>query len=250
MCIRDRRLECLVTEMDKSKKRFVVSHRRVLEADRAEKQAEMAGSMGVGTEVSGRITRIEAFGAFVDLGGMEGLVHVSQISRARVNHPNDVLKQGQEVRCKIVKIEEGGKRIGLSMKAFEPDPWEGISMKYPPDTVVQGKVVRIADFGAFVEIEPGVDGLVHISQISSDHNRINRVGDVLKSGQELTVRILSVDPSQNRISLSMLDERGAKIGSEEAVDMADLRGVIEETKGKDLGTNLGGLFKKALDKND
>jgi small subunit ribosomal protein S1 len=241
-----------VMEADPRKKRLVVSRRKVLDAEKAAMREQIAGSLHPGDDVQGKVTRIEAFGAFVDLGGVEGLVHISQLSRKRVEKVEDVVSVGDLVQAKVLEVKQGGKRIGLSIKATEPDPWDGAAMKYAPDTVVNGKVVRLMDFGAFVEIESGLEGLLHVSQILGGGQRVNRPHDVLKVGDEVSVRIQSVDPGKRRISLTRLDERGAVLGSEEAVDAAELEQIVKNTTSggnRPLGTNLGSLFKKALEKN-
>jgi ribosomal protein S1 len=183
----------------------------------------------------------------VDIGGIEGLVHVSQLSHRRVEDAKSFVAVGDTVRAKVVKLEEGGKKIGLSMKAMEPDPLAGLAGRYPPERVVTGKVTRLEEFGAFVELEPGLEGLLHVSQIARGGERVRRARDVLSAGQEISVRVLSVDADKRRISLSRLDERGAVLGSEEAVDSADLGRVMGETQRPALSTNLGNLFKKAMD---
>ena len=243
------KLICEVIEADPAKKRVVVSRRRVLEAERAEMREALAGQLAVGYEVSGKVTRIESFGAFVDIGGAEGLVHVSQISRKRVENPADVLKVGQDVQAQVVKIEEGGKRIGLSMKALEPDPWDDAITFLAPEQIMNAKVVRLAEFGASCELSPGVDGLLHVSQMRGGGERVQRPSEMFKVNDEVQVRIVSIDSGARRIGLSRLDERGAVIGSEDAVDAAEIQAVVEDTRGKpQLGTNLGNLFKRALDK--
>ncbi len=242
------KMVCEVIEADPSKKRVVLSRRRVIDTERAEMREAISGQLSVGYQVSGKVTRIESFGAFVDIGGVEGLVHVSQISRKRVEDPNELLKVGQMIDAQIVKIEEGGKRIGLSMRVLEPDPWDDASAFLSPDQVLKAKVVRVADFGAFCELSPGVDGLLHVSQMRSGGERVHRPGDLLKVGDELDVRIVSIDQAARRIGLSRLDARGALLGSEDAVDSAEIAGVLESSKKPELGTNLGNLFKRALDK--
>ena len=238
-------LTCEVLEVDPSKKRLLLSARRVLEAEREAARSETIGNITSGQKVTGKITRIESFGAFVDIGGgLEGLMHISNISRTRVENPNDVLQAGQQVEVMILEITEGGKRIGLGMKQLEPDPWDDVSARLAPNSIVQGKVVRLMDFGAFVEIEAGIEGLLHVSQLGSD--RTARVRDAVKEGQELAVRILAVEPARQRISLSLLDERGAVIGSEDAVDGKVIDQVIEQNSGNQASTNLGNLFKRAL----
>jgi ribosomal protein S1 len=238
-----------VIEADPRKKRLVVSRRKVLDAERSAAREQIAGSLHPGDDVQGKVTRVEAFGAFVDLGGVEGLVHISQLSRKRIEKVEDAVQVGDLVQAKVLEVKQGGKRISLSIRATEPDPWDGASMKYAPDTVIAGKVVRLQDFGAFVELENGLEGLLHVSQMLGGGQRVNRPQDVLTVGQELSVRILSVDSGKRRISLSRLDERGAVIGSEEAVDAAELEQIVRNTTSggsRPLGTNLGDLFKKAL----
>ncbi|QDU86065.1 hypothetical protein Pla163_32140 [Planctomycetes bacterium Pla163] len=238
-----------VIEADPRKKRVVVSRRKVLDVERADRRREIAGSLIVGDKVKGTVTRVESFGAFVDLGGVEGLVHVSQLSRQRVENASEFIQPGQSVDAEIVKIEDGGKRIGLSMKNLEPDPWNTVAGTIAPDQVLTGKVVRTADFGAFVEIAPGVDGLVHVSQISVE--RVTRVADKLPMGKEVQVRVVSIDPGQRRISLSCLDEHGHMLGSEEAATGEEVRQAVSDLSKKsqpNLGTNLGDLLKRSMKK--
>jgi ribosomal protein S1 len=237
---------CQVLEIDRGRKRVVISRRAVLEAERDQARAEAADSLTVGGVVRGKVTRIEKFGAFVEVArGLEGLVHVSNVSRKRVEDLEEVLKVGQEVEALVTEIKEGGRRIGLSMKALEPDPWDEVPHRYHEGTIVEGRVVRVADFGAFAELEPGVDGLVHVSQLSRD--RIGRVQEAVKVGDTFPVRVLSVDAHAQRISLSRLDEHGSLLGTEEAADAGAVREMIQGSQqGGALGTNLGDLFRKAL----
>ena len=209
-------LTCEVLEIDRGRRRCVISHRKFLEHERREAVEEHLGKLHTGMVVPGKVSRLESFGAFVDLGnGLEGMVHVSNLSRKRVAKPEDVVAKGQDVQVMVLEIKEGG-RISLGMKQLEPDPWEGIGRRLQDNAVVTGKVTRIAEFGAFVELEAGVEGLLHVSQLGND--RVRRVGDAVKEGQEVTVRVISVDAPAQRISLSRLDPRGALLGSDEAVD--------------------------------
>jgi small subunit ribosomal protein S1 len=171
---------------------------------------------------------------------------VSQLSRRRVENPNDAVTIGQEVEARVLEIKESGKRIGLSMKELEPDPWADIGARFTPDMVVGGRVTRLTEFGAFVELAPGIEGLLHVSQMAKD--RVRRASDVLKAGQEISVRILSVEPARQRLSLSRLDARGAVLGSDEAVDAAVIDEALQQNVPKSIGTNLGNLFKSALKK--
>ena len=236
----------LVLEVDRSRKRVVLSRRRLLERERETARAETAEGLVPGSVVSGKVTRLETFGAFVDIGaGVEGLVHVSNLSRRRVENASDVLQKGQDVRVMVLEVRDGGKRIGLGMKQLEPDPWEDVDRRYGVDTVCTGKVTRLMDFGAFVELEPGLEGLLHVSQLGRD--RVRRAADVLSVGEELPVRVIAVERARERLSLSRLDPRGALLGSEEAVDADVIDAVLEQSSTQQaLGTNLGSLFKKAL----
>jgi ribosomal protein S1 len=238
-------LECEVLEIDRAKKRVLLSRRRALEAELESSRQQTLGAIVVGQIVQGKVTRTEPFGAFVDIGGgLEGLVHVSNLSLRRVENASEVLRKGQEVRVKVLEIKEGGKRIGLGMKQLEADPWQGAASRYPENAVVQGTVVRLTEFGAFLELEPGLDGLLHVSQMGPE--RVRRPKDVLAAGQELAVRVVSIDPGRQRISLSRLDPRGAVIGSDQAVDGGMIEDVIRSTEGAGAQTNLGDLFRKAL----
>ena len=236
---------CEVLEVDRGKKRVVISRRRVLHREREEAREQTMETIHSGQVVRGTVARVEAFGAFVEIApGVEGLMHVSNISRARVEKPEEVLSPGQVVEVMVLEIKEGGKRIGLGMKQLEPNPWDDISNRVPVDSIVQGKVIRLMDFGAFVEIEPGVEGLLHVSQLGRD--RVRRIQDAIKVGEELSVRVQEIEPARERISLSRLDPRGAVLGSEEAADAESIDQLLNETKEPPSGTNLGSLFKKAL----
>ena len=234
-----------VIDLDLGKKRVVLSRKKAMIADRAEARDETMRGIAAGNVTAGKVVRIESFGAFVDIGGVEGLLHVSNISRKRVEDINEVLKVGQDVRVMVLELKEGGQKIGLGMRQLEENPWDTLTHRYQIDQVVPGKVVRLMDFGAFVEIEDGVEGLLHISQIGAK-SRLNKASDALSVGEEFSVRIQSIDPSQERISLSRLDARGAVIGSEDSVAAEDITRALggqNENAGK---TNLGDLFKRAL----
>lgn len=236
---------CEVLEADPERRRVLLSRRSVLQAERSEALAATVGSLSVGDSVSGKVTRVEAFGAFVQIApGVEGLLHVSNISHKRVENPSEVLKKDQEVRVRILSIEEGGRRIGLGMKQLEPDPWLETAGRLSEGEIVSGTVTKLMDFGAFVELAPGVEGLVHISQLVRD--RVRKASEVVKVGEALSVRVLSVDMGAKRIALSRLDDRGAVIGSEDAVEGAEIDRVLDASNEAPLATNLGNLFKKAM----
>jgi len=236
-------LVCEVLEIDRQKKRVVVSRRAVLERERKSKTKEASEKLAVNSVLRGRVARIESYGAFVDVGGVEGLLHVSNLAHRRVEHPQELLKLGQELEVVVISIEEGGKRIGLSRKLLEPDPWDAVPERYRPDQVVQAKVRRLMNFGAFLELEPGIEGLLHASQFGA---RARDPGQMVKVGEELTVRIQSLDPHAKRISLTRLAPNGALLGSDEAAAGAEVQEVLGEQK--KIGTNLGALLGKALKK--
>ncbi len=237
---------CEVLEIDRGKKRLLLSRRNVLQKELDLARSEMVSSLSVGDVVHGKVTRVESFGAFVDIkNGVEGLVHVSNIARERVNDAKDVLKVGQEVHAKVLEIKEGGKRIGLGLKQLLPDPWDDAEERYQTDQIVQARVVKAMEFGLFLELEPGLEGLLHVSQMGEAGRRGGRRKDGPAAGSMLAVRIVSIDRAQRRIALSRLDTHGALIGSEEAAGAAEIDDVLKSGR-EQLGTNLGNLFKKAL----
>ena len=185
---------------------IVLSRRAHLEAEAARRADELREKLNEGAEVTGKITRLERFGAFVDIGGVEGLVHISEIAHNRVGHPKDVLRSGEEVNVKILELKGLGgdkERISLSIKALLPDPWDGALEKLQEGEVITGKVVSIQQFGAFVEVVPGVEGLVHVSQLA--RSRVARPADAVSVGQEVRARIRKIDRDKKRISLSIRD---------------------------------------------
>ena len=190
-----------IIEIDKSKKRIVASRKAVLMAEEAEKKKKIWETLEVGSVVKGTVRRLADFGAFVDIGGVDGLVHVTDLSWGRVKHPSDVVSVGQEIDVKILNIDPERERISLSYKQTQPRPWTVAGEKYPVGSVVEGKVVRITTFGAFVELEPGLDGLVHISQCAL--TRIAKVEDAVNVGDIVRVKVLDVNTEAKRISLSI-----------------------------------------------
>lgn len=209
-------LEFKIIEIDPTENRLILSHRAVLEASKAEARKALFAKLSVGDVIQGKVARLTNFGAFVDLGGVDGLVHVSEISFDHVNKPSDVLKVGQEVTVKVLNLDVDRNRISLSIKAALPEPWENIEEKAPEGSVLEGTVRRLTSFGAFVEVFPGVEGLVHISQISHEH--IATPGDVLSEGQDVKVKVLSVDPSAHRLALSIKALTEAPAGSKDEND--------------------------------
>jgi len=193
-------LEFRVTELSEDGRRIVVSRAALLKEEAAERAAETRARIVPGAELTGRVKTLTPFGAFVDLGGVDGLLHVSEMSRRRVTDPKDVVQIGQEVHVKIIKVENDGKRISLSMKDQEPDPWHDVAERFAPGTEFTGRIVRSTDFGYFVEVEPGVDGLVHVSQLPHGV----KPGDAeVAIGAGVQGWVREVDSSKKRLSLSL-----------------------------------------------
>lgn len=192
---------CVITEAKPERRNLVLSRRAYLERQREESRQQLLAELAVGQVRHGTVRNIQPFGAFVDLGGVDGLVHVSELSWKRIMHPSEVLEVGQAVKVKIKKIDPETGKISLGMKELSESPWDDVTTKYPVKSTAHGKVAKIMDFGAFVELEPGVEGLVHISEL--DYKRVFRVSDVLTVGQEVDAQVLSVDRDARRISLSL-----------------------------------------------
>ena len=199
-----------IKEVDAKENRFILSRREVVEAATAAARAEVFGKLAVGDVVTGKVARITSFGAFIDLGGVDGLVHLTELSHERNVSPKSVVTVGEEIEVKILDLNEEEGRVSLSLKATTPGPWDGVEQKLAKGDVVEGTVKRLTDFGAFVEVLPGIDGLVHVSQIS--HKRIENPKEALTVGQEVTVKVLDVNADAERVSLSIkaLEERPAQ----------------------------------------
>lgn len=197
----DQKFPCIVTEANPEKRNLVLSRRAVLERERAEAKEKLLASLEVGQTHEGTVRSLQNFGAFVDLGGVDGLIHISQLSWDRIKHADEVLEVGQKVKVKITKIDPQSGKIGLGFRDLSENPWATASRDYPERTPVKGRVTRITEFGAFVRLGPGVEGLVHISELA--HKRVFRVNDVLSEGQEVEVMVLSVDAEAQRIGLSL-----------------------------------------------
>ena len=199
-----------IKEVDPKENRFILSRREVVEAEAAAARAEVFGKLNVGDVVTGKVARITSFGAFIDLGGVDGLVHLTELSHEHNVSPKSVVTVGEEIEVKVLDLNEEEGRVSLSLKATTPGPWDGVEQKLAAGDVIEGTVKRLTDFGAFVEVLPGIDGLVHISQIS--HKRVENPKDVLSVGQEVTVKVLEVNPANERVSLSIkaLEERPAQ----------------------------------------
>ncbi|MHB2267253.1 30S ribosomal protein S1 [Aliihoeflea sp. PC F10.4] len=191
-----------ILKMDKRRGNIVVSRRTVLEESRAEQRSEIVQNLEEGQVVEGVVKNITDYGAFVDLGGIDGLLHVTDMAWRRVNHPTEILSIGQTVKVQIIRINQETHRISLGMKQLEADPWEGIGTRYPIGKRVTGKVTNITDYGAFVELEPGIEGLIHVSEMSWTKKNVHP-GKILSTTQEVDVVVLEVDPQKRRISLGL-----------------------------------------------
>ncbi len=235
------RLEFRVTQYERGN--LVLSRRALLEEENAKRAAETRGKLAVGVVIRGKVTGFKPFGAFVDIGGIEGMLHVSELGFARVEKPEEVLALGQELDVQVIKIEEAtepGKRprIGLSLKAMLDDPWGAQTRHLSPGSRVRGTVTRLQPFGAFVELSPGLEGLVHISELGAGR-RVNHPKEVVKVGQEVEVEILAIDPEKRRLSLSL----AAAEKSAERAQLDEARAVTPAAPAR-LGTFADLLKKK------
>ncbi|HEY7549273.1 MAG TPA: 30S ribosomal protein S1, partial [Hyphomicrobiaceae bacterium] len=191
-----------ILKMDRRRGNIVVSRREILEATRAEQRSEIVAKLAEGQVIDGLVKNITDYGAFIDLGGIDGLLHVTDMAWRRVNHPSEIVNVGDTVKVQIVRINPETQRISLGMKQLQADPWAGIEAKYPVGARFKGTVTNIADYGAFVELEPGVEGLIHVSEMSWTKKNIHP-GKIVSTSQQVDVQILEVDPAKRRISLGL-----------------------------------------------
>ncbi|MBT2698922.1 30S ribosomal protein S1 [Bacillus sp. ISL-40] len=224
-----------IVELDKEKNRLILSHRAVVEQEKGKQKQNRLTAVQVGQIIDGTVQRITDFGAFVDIGGIDGLVHISQLSYEHIDKPSDVVHEGQQVQVKVLSVDRDNERISLSIKETLPGPWSNISEKAPKGTVLKGKVKRLVSYGAFVEVFPGVEGLVHISQIA--HKHIGTPHEVLKEGQEVDVKVLEANESDQRLSLSIKE-----LLEKEYEENHDYE-LPEESKGFQLGEVIGDKLK-------
>jgi small subunit ribosomal protein S1 len=242
-----------IIDFDKRRNKAVLSRKNLLLAERNKQKEALLEELEVGKTFTGKVTQIKDFGVFVDLGGMDGLLHISEMSWGKIDQPSELYSLGDEVEVQIIAVDKERERISLSKKNLTENPWSDIENKYGKGDVVEGKIVKLLDFGVFVELEPGVDGLVHVSEISNQH--VKKPSDVLSVGDAITVEILNVDKENKRISLSMkalLEDEKKK--EEEAKDEK------KEEKEEDLSpqeysvndeqVTLGDLFKQNKEENE
>jgi small subunit ribosomal protein S1 len=195
------KLLCVITEANPRRGNLVLSHRAVLEREKQQKRQERLASLEIGQKCEGTVRKVMDFGVFVDIGGLDGLIHISQLSWDKVKHPSEVVKEGDKVTVRIEKFDPKTGKISLSYRDSQDDPWNDVEARFPTGSTTRGTVSRLANFGAFVKLATGIEGLVHISELA--HRRVNNVGQVLQEGQEVEVKILSVDRNSQRISLSL-----------------------------------------------
>ncbi len=196
-----------ILKMDRRRGNIVVSRRAILEESRAEQRAEIVGKLQEGDTVDGVVKNITEYGAFVDLGGVDGLLHVTDMAWRRVNHPSEILAIGETVKVQVVKINKDTQRISLGMKQLLEDPWENVEARYPLDSLHTGRVTNITDYGAFVELEPGVEGLVHVSEMSWTKKNVHP-GKIVSTSQEVEVMVLEIDTAKRRVSLGLKQTQG------------------------------------------
>src|SRR5690625_1538976 len=229
---KDKSLLVKVTDIDKDQNRIILSHRAVVEEEQQKEKKEKLQTLAKGDVIEGTVQRIATFGAFVDIGGIDGLVHISELDHSRVENVSDVLEEGQVINVEVLSVDQDSERVSLSYKNTLPGPWTNIGERIKEGENVQGVVKRLVDFGAFVEIEKGVEGLIHISQIANRH--IGTPHEVLEVGQEVTAKVLSVSESEKRISLSMKE-----IELEEEQSEIEQYGKEDDDQGFSLGDMIG-----------
>ena len=197
----------IILKMDRRRGNIVVSRRAILEESRAEQRAEVIGKLTEGDVVDGVVKNLTEYGAFVDLGGVDGLLHVTDMAWRRVNHPNEILEMGQTVKVQVIKINKETHRISLGMKQLQSDPWDTVEEKFPLQSVHKGRVTNITDYGAFVELEPGIEGLVHVSEMSWTKKNVHP-GKIVSTSQEVDVMVLEIDQAKRRVSLGLKQTMG------------------------------------------
>lgn len=234
-----------VVEMDKEKNKVILSHKAVLEDEVKVKKQSILDTIKPGQVMEGTVQRMTDFGVFVDIGGVDGLVHVSELAWNRVEKPSDVVKEGDKVQVKVLKVDKENERIGLSIKETQAGPWANVAEDFKAGSIVNGTVKRLVTFGAFVEVAPGIEGLVHISQIAN--RRVNTPGEVLKEGQEVQVKVLDVVPQEQRISLSIRAVEEDRVEQAERASKKEQQQFQQENN-QPMGVTLGELFGDLKDK--
>jgi small subunit ribosomal protein S1 len=230
------KLLCVVTEANPRRGNLVLSHRAVLEREKQQKRQERLASLEIGQKCEGTVRKVMDFGVFVDIGGLDGLIHISQLSWDKVKHPSEVVKEGDKVTVRIEKFDPKTGKISLSYRDSQDDPWNDAEARFPTGSTTSGTVSRLANFGAFVKLATGIEGLVHISELA--HRRVQNVGQVLQEGQEVEVKILSIDRNAQRISLSL---KATQAKPENAKSQADSAPVEESRRESSVRKHQGPL---------
>lgn len=225
-----------IVEMEKENNRLILSHRAVVEKEKESQKVEVMENIHPGDIIEGKVQRIASFGAFVDIGGVDGLVHISQLSHEHIDQVSDAVTEGQEVKVKVLSVDRDAERISLSIKDTLPGPWDSIEEKAPKGSVHNGKVKRLVSYGAFVEVLPGVEGLVHISQIA--HKHIATPNEVISEGEDVQVKVLDVNKEDKRLSLS-IKELQEKVGEQDYSDYD----MPEESSGFSISDVIGDKLK-------
>ena len=245
-----REITSKVIEINRGRKKIILSRKAVLEKEYAVKRQEMLDNLQESQVVSGTVRRLTQFGAFVDIGGVDGLLHISEMSWYRISHPSEVVKVGDEINVKVLKVDRDNEKISLGLKQVLPNPWDTVDVKYPVGDIITAKVVRLAPFGAFVQLEPGVEGLVHISHLADRH--VAKPDEVVTEGEEVNVKVLSVDKNEKRVRLSIREVVKEKAQQEEP-EKTDYHYQEESPVQGDSGesftlgemaSNLGEMFNK------
>ncbi|MGG4441190.1 30S ribosomal protein S1 [Brevibacillus fortis] len=234
-----------VVEMDKEKNKVILSHKAVLEDEVKVQKQSIMDKIQVGQVLEGTVQRMTDFGVFVDIGGVDGLVHVSELAWNRVDKPSDIVKEGDKVQVKVLKIDRENERIGLSIKETQAGPWANVAEDFKAGSILNGTVKRMVSFGAFIELAPGIEGLVHISQIAN--RRVNTPSEVLKEGQEVQVKVLDVVPQEQRISLSIRAVEEDRVEQAERASKREQQQFTQENN-QPMGVTLGELFGDLKDK--
>jgi small subunit ribosomal protein S1 len=242
----DQRLTCVITEADPERRNLVLSRRAVLEREKEQLRDQMLNSLCPGQIHDGVVRKLMDFGAFVDIGGIDGLLHVSQLAWGRVKHPSDVLKEGQTIKVRVEKVDPTTGKISLAYRDLLESPWTTVAQKFPPHSIAHGTVTKLMDFGAFVELEPGIEGLVHVSELSP--KRVWRPAEVVKEGEEVDVLVLSVDAEAQRISLSIkaLATPAEPVRKDDSADQAPAK--PSKKAAKPTGPLRGGLSRSGGDR--
>jgi len=240
------KLSALVIEVVRESRKVILSRKPLLEQEYQNKKAALWGELEEGQILKGVVKRLTNFGAFVDIGGVDGLLHVSEMAWYRVAHPSEILKENDEIEVFILSADKTSEKVSLSLKKILPNPWQNIQEKYAAGEQVTGKVVRIAPFGAFVELEPGVDGLIHISQFSD--KKISSPSDVVKVGDQVTAQVTEVDPDKHKIGLSVKQLRKEEEKTVDTDELAKLQQEQKEIPPVTLGDALGDKLQQELAK--